>query len=216
MVRMSEDIDTKVWLIGRPHYSPIGVLEKVGICGSGFLLTKNIFVTAHHTLNESSFLPNAYYFNSKIFLISPTGNKIEIDTSDIAKLCPEIDVTFVKIKDDFQFFKTNNVYSEGDFVINIGYPTRLTSEILDKNLGIKKQFNNFGKILKIYKNYTMNANDVKIKNKKVIILDYTSEMGFSGGPLLKNNKVIGIMSHLYPNNGNAVAIAIEEVLKFLP
>jgi len=209
-------MNPKIWIVARPHYSPTNTLETMGICGSGFFIRNNIFITAYHILNESSFLPNAQYFNTKIFLLNPEGNKIEIDRNKILKMCPEIDTILIKVEENNSFFETEKNYSEMDLITNIGYPTKSTMEILDKNLVIKKQYKQDGKILKIHDNYSMNANDVKLMNKKVIILDYSSEEGFSGGPLLKNDKVIGLMSHLYPNDKNAVAISIDEIEKILP
>ena len=164
--------------------------------------------------NESSFIPNASYVNKNIFLINSEGKKLEITKNNIYKSIPEIDVIFIKIEQSQEFFETEESYSESDEIKNIGYPVKNGNEILEGFL-IKKQFEMTGKILKIYNNYSMNANDVKIFNKKVIIISYSSESGFSGGPLLKGNKVIGIMSHLYPQNGNTVAIPIKEIKVFL-
>ncbi|GIU68166.1 MAG: hypothetical protein KatS3mg001_016 [Candidatus Pacearchaeota archaeon] len=208
-------MDNRVWLILRPHYSPSGALEKVGICGSGFFINKGTFVTSYHILNESSFIPNAFYFNKNIFLVNPKGKKIEINVEDVYKFIPELDITIIKI-DGGERFLIEEDYNEGDYVKNLGYPERYSKEILEpKEIRIKNQFEQEGKILKIYNNYSMNANDVKIFNKEVIILDYTSELGFSGGPLLKNKKVIGVMSHIYPQNKNAVAISIKEIKKHI-
>ena len=120
----------------------------------------------------------------------------------------------VKLNKEEEYFEIEKVYSVGDEVKNIGYPAKDTKEILE-HTQIKKQFNQSGKILRLNANYFMNANDVRLASKKVIILDYSSELGFSGGPLLKGGKVIGVMSHLYPQNGNVVAISIEEVQRLL-
>lgn len=208
-------MDPKIWLIVRPHFLPTNDLKMVGICGTGFFIRKNIFITAYHVLNESSFLPNSQYFNNKIFLINSDGKKIEISARNIYKKSPEIDVVYIKTKEKSEFFKTEIKYSDKDAVTNIGYPTEQTAEILDKNLTIKKQYTQTGKISVIFEKYSMNANDVKIKNKKVIILNYSSKQGFSGGPLFKKKKVIGLMSHLYPQEKNAVAISMCEIEKIL-
>ena len=59
------------------------------------------------------------------------------------------------------------------------------------------------KILKIFHNFSSNSPDVNIHNKKVIILDYSLEKGYSGGPLFSNdNKVIGMMSMKLPSSDN--------------
>lgn len=207
-------MNNKVWLIIRPHYSPLDAMESIGICGSGFFISDHIFISSHHVLNESSFISNAYYVNKNIFIINSEGKKLEIKKNNIYKSLPEIDVIFIKIEESQDYFETEENYLEGDEIRNIGYPVKNSEEILEGFL-IKKQFETTGKILKIYNDYSMNANDVKIFNKKVIILDYLSELGFSGGPLLKNNKVIGIMSHLYPQNGNVVTIPMKEIKTFL-
>ncbi len=206
-------MDNKVWLILRPHYSPLGVMESIGICGTGFFINKNLFISSYHVLNESSFIPNAHYANKNIFLINSQGQKLEITQSNICKSFLEIDVIFIEIKQSQDYFEIEENYLEGDEIRNIGYPSKNIEEIL-KDFSIKKQFNTTGKILKICDNYSINANDVKISNKKIIILNYSSEIGLSGGPLLKGNKVIGIMSHLYPQDGNAIAISMKEIKTF--
>lgn len=207
-------MNNKVWLVARPNYSPLGIMKNVGICGSGFFINKYLFISSFHVLNESSFVSNAYYVNKNIFIINSEGQKLEITQSNIYKFLPKIDVASIKIEQPQDYFKIEERYSEGDEIKNIGYPLKNSEEILE-NFLIKKQFEIAGKILKVYNDYSMNANDVKIFNKKVIILDYPLETGFSGGPLLKDNKVIGIMSHLFPQNGNAVAISIKEIKNFL-
>ena len=210
-------MENKIWIILRPHYSPLGVLEKVGICGTGFFIDNDTFISSYHILNESSFIPNSNYFNKNILIASPEGKKIEITSKNIYKLLPEIDISIMKINGQKEYFETEETYSKNDKVKNFGYPERHSKEIFQilnpENFQVKKQFEQSGRILKIDKNYSINANDVKIFNKKVIILDYSSEMGFSGGPLLKNGKVIGVMSHLYPQNKNVIAISIEEIKK---
>ncbi|PJE81896.1 Fe-S cluster assembly ATPase SufC [Candidatus Pacearchaeota archaeon CG10_big_fil_rev_8_21_14_0_10_32_42] len=209
-------MENKVWLILRPHYSHLGVLEKVGICGSGFFVKENLFVSAHHNLNESSFTPNERYSNKTIFLLNTDGKKIEVDKSNIYKMFPELDLVILKTNEKEKYFEWEKNFSKDDKVKNIGYPERFSKEILNtQNFKIKKQFENNGEILEVVKNYSIIANDVKIINKKMIILDYTSEIGFSGGPLIKNGKVIGMMSHLRPTDKKAVAISIEEIKKMI-
>ncbi|MCR4327719.1 MAG: Fe-S cluster assembly ATPase SufC [Nanoarchaeota archaeon] len=209
-------IENKVWAVLRPDYSESGILKSIGICGSGFFIDKYTFVTSYHILNESSFIPNDKYFNKNIIIVNPQGKKIEITPKNIYKYVPELDLTVIKMIEKEEYFKLEKEYSKGDEVKNIGYPEKNIKEIFDNNSTcIKKQFDNSGVIFEINKNYSIFANDVKINNKKVIMLDYTSEKGFSGGPLLKNNKIIGIMSHINPANKKTVAISIEEIEKKL-
>jgi len=147
---------------------------------------------------------------TKKYLNKVLDEKIEITKTHTIKYAPEIDVTYIQTDDKHDYISAEENYSENDDVKNIGYPTRFTKEIFG-DFKIKKQFSADGSILKIKKDYSMNANDVKISNKEVLILNYSSEEGFSGGPLLKGEKVVGIMSHLYPHNRNAIAVSIKEV-----
>ncbi|MBS3078004.1 Fe-S cluster assembly ATPase SufC [Candidatus Pacearchaeota archaeon] len=205
-------MENNVWIVLRPNYSKEGILKEVGICGSGFFIDEKTFITSYHILNESSFIPNKKYFNRIIILMNSEGKKIEITRKEVYQYIPSLDLTIVKTLEKENFFGIGKKYSKGDQVKNIGYPEEKIKEILDKNLlTVKKQFENSGKVLDIIEEYSIYANDVKIENKKVIILDYSLEKGFSGGPLFKDGKVIGILSHINPLNKKAVAIAIDEL-----
>ena len=64
----------------------------------------------------------------------------------------------------------------------------------------------WGNVAKTVNNYSVDANDVSLKDERVHLVDYNLERGFSGGPLLQGNRVIGMMSHRCPNTGMIAAV----------
>ncbi len=72
-----------------------------------------------------------------------------------------------------------------------------------------------GKIEEI-KNVTINANDVKLNNIKVIQPSFKAIVGMSGGPLISNNSIVGMMSFGLPADKEikdvVFAIAIDKIM----
>lgn len=196
-------MDNRIWCVIRPNYND-GRLVNIGIMGTGFFIANDIFITAHHVLNESCFKPNKKYNNTKIFLLNSEGTFLKVDSTSNIEYQKDKDITKIKIKGSyFHFFKTDLNINEQDNVKNLGFPSEKIQEIITQNKNrfvIKKVFEQNGKILKINQNFSSRSIDVNINKKNVVITDYTLQVGYSGGPLLKNDKVIGMMSMKIPEN----------------
>jgi len=208
-------MDNRIWCVIRPNYKK-DKITAIGICGTGFFISNKAFVTAHHVLNNSCFQSNSNYNNTEILLLNSDGRLITINLNSKIEYYPDKDITKVEFeKEDFNFFEIDLDIKEQDDVRNIGFPSNKINEIITESNGsfkINKIFEEQGKILKIIPNFSSNSNDVNIKTKPVIITTYTSSIGFSGGPLLKGNKVIGLMSMIIPQkyenySGKSVAIS---------
>lgn len=184
----------KVWVVLRPNYIN-GNLEGVGICGTGFFIEPNKFITAHHICDESSFSPFKIWNNDRLILLSPKGEKEEVYLNQCT-FTKDKDITYIKTNNNYSFLETEDGLLN-DEIYNIGYPTKDQSFLIGNDLIIKEQKKDQGKIVEIKENYSVEFSNGNIKDKKVLIINYLAEEGYSGGPLFnKNEKVIGLMSNI--------------------
>lgn len=193
-------------------------LAALGIVGSGFFINSNTFVTSYHLVNERSFTTEKNYNNSSLYLINPVQQSLVIQNSDIDKYLIESNVSYIKTKDDYEYFEIESDVREGMQVFNIGYPSELIARLVNlepDKITIDKPMEQKGKVTQIISTMSVSANDINIKEKESLILDYSTSSGFGGGPLLSlNNKVVGIMSFVLPEIvspvKSAVAISAKE------
>lgn len=218
------------WAIFKISYDPNTNTAVGGICGSAFFLEEQIFISAYHCFNHSVFIPNKNFPKVKVFLVNNRG--YIIDDIRIKKLVPEYDLAIGEIilyDKNVTVYSLANDFNVGDSVYNIGFPTN--ESLIDFRVKIEKnylfvenivlkEFQQNGKVGDILR-VTVNANDVKLDNKLMIKLTYTSKLGFSGGPCLlkSSNKVIGMMSMVIPfeidSAKPAMAVRISDILQFL-
>lgn len=214
-----KNIENKIWCVLRPNYKD-GNLINVGILGTGFFISKNNFITAYHLLNEECLKANNQYNNDCLILKNLSGKEIVIKEDCNINYYPKKDITNIIFKEDFDFLNLEYKSEESENVINFGFPSDDINDLMnvdkDKNLNLNKIINQEGKILKNDENFSIKRNDINIKNKKVIVVDYSSKIGFSGGPLINNSgKVIGMMSMIVPSeygdlSNKALAISAKE------
>ena len=68
-----------------------------GICGTGFFVTAQAAVTAHHALNAQTFEPNDGYSHARVWLVSRNRAVHRIEQDDV-EMHPEIDATAIHFK----------------------------------------------------------------------------------------------------------------------
>lgn len=223
-------IEQITFVIFKISYNPATQQAEGGVCGSCFFINEKEFITAHHCFNDNVLKPNDGYQKVLVLLINSKGYKIY--NPEIKKLYPEHDLTIGKIREGLAYFSSPlfvTTYYIGEKVYNFGYP--LSKAIKNYNIqivGEDLKINNLNISLEKQEGTISNikiasiiANDIKLENRKIIILDYTSELGFSGGPLIsiKTQQVIGFMSLVLPQEVDlkrrAVAIPITEIKHLL-
>jgi S1-C subfamily serine protease len=155
------------------------------------------------------FRPNAGYPNVRVFLANSKGDTI--DDFWIVERVPEYDLAIGRISRRHPAVRVCPLQTKlaaGDKVRNIGFPT--DQGVSDYKLRIEGQKLIVQRIsmkpavqqgtVKAIKKATVRANDVNIQDKMVAILDYSSRVGFSGGPLVSRStgKVVGLMCFVIP------------------
>ena len=213
------DMDSKVWCILRPNLVS-NVIHDLGIMGTGFFISEDKFVTSYHVINKDSFEPNDKYNSEQVILLNPLGEMITVTPNNDISYEEEKDITVIRFRDEHDFIELENEVQEGQPIFNLGYPSDRVTELLklkEGKLWLKNPIKQEGDILKLQDNFSSNSSDVNIRNRSVIIANYSSEKGFSGGPLLNSDgRAIGILSMVIPNNygdfsGKAIAIRITEL-----
>jgi len=171
-----------------------------------------------------------------VLLANIFGDNFIIDESDVRCVFDK-DLAFIPIRTNDQGTKYKSLrrikgsYHESYFrdlkVYNLGFPDGFQAnthfKILKIGNSIKGVFDKGvciqeGSIVKAACVWNK-AKDVNLKNARSFIVNYTSEQGFSGGPLFEsqNGNVIGMMSMVVPGEDNraptqCVAIRLDEIL----
>lgn len=217
-----------VWSIVKLSYDPATSKVEGGICGTVFFVKETIFITAHHgnEANSAMLRPNVGYPNVRVFLANYKGDTI--DDFWIVERVPEYDLAIGRIRRPHPAVRVCLLQTDlaaGDEVYNIGFPTdqgvpdyllRIEGQKLIVQRISMKPFLQQGTVKAIMK-ATVLTNDVIIQDKMVAVLDYSSRLGFSGGPLVSRStgKVVGLMSFVIPkefdSNTPVVAIRMEDI-----
>lgn len=199
-----------------------------GICGTGFFVDNKIFITAHHIFNNKSKIPNVGFRNCQYWLVSKTGEIIEVKDVNIADY-PEIDTTTIT----FNTCITDNIVeiertlpNVGDEIYNQGFTTNMpmincgynSYGLFLKSVDLSNNISDGNGTVREINNETIYYDDVKLKGKTLIITSYPGRVGMSGGPMYNvKNEVIGLMSIGFPpdiqQKNFLGAIWIDEILK---
>lgn len=227
------------------HVTGIG-----GFMGTSWILQIKddliIFITAEHVMRNAFQSVKDRPDTILVFLSNTKGFSYNIQESDVK--FPGQDIAFIRVNlkritpsiEESKLFDLNNSYSinknlQGESlksrsVLNIGFPDRAQkNENVNFKINIDQPVSAYfdkgpwvqnGAIIDVI-DTTIRSNDVNISNAKCIKLDYTSENGFSGGPLILENKyIIGMMLAIIPTKNNldpteCLALHIDEIFKLL-
>lgn len=217
-----------VWAIIQARFSTPSSATG-GFCATAWLITISpdqvVFATAAHTITDDLFKPKQPNLFTKVWLSDGTRT---IPISAANRVVAGNDVAFLVIPrseipdaDTMRPLKLDLLQSPiGKKIINLGFPDRgnaantihISSEGVSFDNG--PWFQSGTVLKKVRKN--INA-DVKMKDGELYVLDYTSEKGFSGGPLFVSGSdlVVGMMSFVIPNGDSvpvqAAAITAGEI-----
>ncbi|MCA9444505.1 MAG: trypsin-like peptidase domain-containing protein [Candidatus Omnitrophica bacterium] len=193
-----------------------------------------VFVTAAHLFNGVS-LSRFNLENEPLVYLGKKGLPCLRLSSRNVFLMEGYDLAFIKtpkLSDkDLPPLPVGKIY-HNSHLLNVGYPFRAivgqsiilntTNKAFSFNGGPWAQEGGFAGNLTL----SIQSEDIKLNHRKVIFLDYTSEPGFSGGPLLnkETNAVVGIMLGVLPSaqynpgvpsDSFAFALYVEEIISAL-
>mgnify|MGYP001457323333 CR=1 FL=1 len=208
-----------------------------GFLGSAFFLNDHVAITAYHVLNEESFFPEAPHNNVQIWMVSELGTSFEIKVGFIESY-PHLDISIIRFivgqiganifELDTDFIVNTEIKNEGypDFgppniQLKVAQLLNETPKLAIESADLRNSlFNKSGNIKSIEKE-SVNKNDIKLNNIEIIRTNYGGKKGMSGSPLVKisNGKVIGVMSHGYPEDivdkEELCAISVNEFIHLI-
>ena len=203
-----------------------------GFCGTAWLFERSadrmVFVTASHVAQDVLFTPTEDGIICTLVWLS--NGIITIPISATMRIQAENDITFLVVSSalvpESVFVPSVRVdpCSSAEEVYNVGFPNRghqgnslridLDSRTVSFATGPWCQT---GHVLK-YAVVDLAAPDVKLHTANALILDYSSEQGFSGGPVLTKSRkqIVGMMSAVIPNRDrppvHTLAVSLQEIL----
>jgi hypothetical protein len=220
-------LDRSIFAIVKISYNKPGDTPVTGgICGSAFLLNDSTVITANHVLNIRNFAPNKGFNFVQYWLLNRDNNLIIPLSIDYIESNEEIETSIIKlpkhVKCTLDVLKSSPKID--DTVRNYGHISNMpiTEAHWENDLLLIDKFNlnnstsDSTGIIAGIKRITINANDVKLNNIEVIQPSFKANIGMSGGPLISNNKIIGMMSFGLPADidvkDTVFAIPINEIL----
>ena len=200
-----------------------------GLCGSGFFVDSSMAITAHHVLNDATFMPNAGFRHTLLWLIPRSGATCRIERSSVT-LYPEIDTTVIRFPNSL-----SNVwiYEFGVGSLTDGMPVRGIGhvgnsmpsvdaewqgiELLVRSANLAGLTRDESGHVKRSVIFDINANDIKMQGVRGFELSFGSQVGMSGGPVVDgdNGRVLGMLSIGLPPDSNVktetFAVSIDEI-----
>jgi len=227
MTDAQAQLENSIFAVVKISYNKPGETPVTGgISGSAFLINDSTVITANHVLNKQNFLPNEGFNFVQFWLLSRNNNLIIPLSKDFIKSFEEIETSIIKLPEHVKctLEVSKSVPKINDTVHNYGHIINMpiTNAHWENNLLVIDDYNlnkstsdSTGVIAEI-KKITVNANDVKLNDVEVIQPSFKANVGMSGGPLISNNKIIGMMSFGLPADLDikdiVFAISIDEIL----
>jgi hypothetical protein len=227
MTNVQAQIEKSIFAVVKISYNKAGETPVTGgICGSAFLIDNSTIITANHVLNTENFAPNEGFKFVQIWLLSRDNNTIIPLSKDYIQSMKEIETTIIKIPEPIKCMlnisestpKHNDSVQNYGHIINMPITNAHWQEniLIIDNYNLNNSASDSTGIVSEIKKVTINANDVKLKDIKVIQPSFKANVGMSGGPLMSNDRIIGMMSFGLPADSDikdiVFAISIDEIM----
>ncbi|SHJ79829.1 Trypsin [Tangfeifania diversioriginum] len=228
MSNAQAQLENSIFAIVQISYNVPGEESVIGgIRGTAFLINDSTVLTANHILNSKNYQPNPGFKFAQFWLLNRGKNLIIPLSKDYLKSIEEIDATIITLPESV---KCSLIVSEcsanlKDSIYNFGHikdKMPITKAHWNNNLLVIDEYDldkyvsdKTGTIIEIRKQ-TINYNDVKLNDITTLKPSFKGITGMSGGPLIRNNEVIGLMSFGFPADSDikdsVFAISIDEIM----
>lgn len=219
-----------VWAIFQARFSSPSEATG-GFCATAWLIEASaerlVFATAAHAVSEEVFVPKAKNLATKVWL---SDGKKSIPITVANRVIAENDVAFLIVAaSNFPAADTPRPIGlnwrdnpVGKQIYNLGFPERAGA---GAGLGLSESGATFNKGPWIQTGRALKkvsvtvSSDVKMTGGDAFLMDYTSEVGFSGGPvfIVGSDLAVGMMSLVVPAGDaaptRAIAVTATEILK---
>jgi hypothetical protein len=205
----------------------------LGVIGMATQINDSTFMSAYHIFKKAYHSPAIGFKKQKIWLLKITDTKAIEVLPEMLTSNPEIDVTFLKLKEKIKVapcFIAPNIglkYKDtvsGYFINNIKH-FKVETDYSNGDLRLKSYLIDSGKIIKydgvlrdIFRTNIPYGDEEKIVNKTIYKILLTTLEGYSGSAIFKNGKIVGMLlaqlPPYYPQSDTCIAMASSEIYKF--
>mgnify|MGYP006275274539 CR=1 FL=1 len=201
-----------------------------GISGTAFAINDSTLLTAHHVLNPGNYKPHAGRKHVQYWFLRRDGGQVLPVAVDQIDTFPEIEAALIHYPArtfEGPFWEPGMVM-EGDSVQSWGFyahpwPIHASQWVKGRlqvmAYDLRPHVADFHGMAERLQRYTVHAEDVWLDNARVIKPSFGAYQGMSGGPLLVDNRLTGIMSFGLPINkyqkDSVYAISVFEFFTLL-
>jgi hypothetical protein len=205
------DVEYKSFAVFVASYNSHTGEARGGVAGTAFFTSPTQGLTAYHVLQASSFLPQAGFEISQVWLVHEGEPAIELFTSDV-HFDANKDLTWIHlgagkkisaqlvfpIAQEAQPQVVQNVHTEG-FLANSTGPmlARKGRRLAITSIPQLSRLHAEGFLIQKSK-VELRSSDVNLKTTACLELSYQPVVGLSGGPVISNGQVIAMNSFADP------------------
>jgi Trypsin-like peptidase domain len=191
-------------------YNSSGSEARGGIAGTAFFVSPNRAITAFHVLKPTSLKPAGGFERIRIWLVHENEPAIEVRPEYLHysedKDLTEINFPSLKAKTKYVFESVRNatvgasVETEGFLANSVGpVLQRFGSDLEIISVPHLERMELRGNLTRTAR-VSLEASDIHLHEIPCLQADYTPIVGFSGGPVVYQGKVIGMNSFADPNS----------------
>jgi hypothetical protein len=227
IAQAQSQLENSVFAVVKISYNQPGETPVTGgICGTAFLINDSTAMTSNHVLNCDNFKPNPDFKFAQYWLIKRASQIVIPLNKDYFESFEDIETTLIslpeKLESNFNLIKQS--INLNDSVFNFGHISNMpiTKAHWENNYLVIDEYNltksksDRSGIIKEIKKVSINAPDVKLNDMTIIQPSFKANIGMSGGPLIRGDDLIGLMSFGLPPDSTikdvVYAISINEIV----
>lgn len=204
------------YAVFKVSYNETGSAPVGGIAGTAFFIAGDRAVSAHHVLNETSFLPAPGFAKTRVWLVHEGETPIELFASNVLT-DPSKDFTIISFLEPVsdKIYRRGPASRVGRAVASEGFRANTAGPKLFWN-GPDLDISEVPRLERLRAEGVMmrampvsvQATDLHVTNAQGMQVSYQPIVGMSGGPVTQDGMLIGFNSFANPDRASSWALAL--------